>query len=221
MDSQARRGGRSGSCARSRRRPEPYVYSELPDDVFLIRIIPSFPAKGKSPLTCRVHMSLQGFEWFVYNRTVSYDNIVAQMETDHMPSTPAPSSVRESLDERRSFRMASNRQTNPHECKRAIHMSHCPCSCLEPAALFGHPLALVSSIYKRSPSFFKRFMAWIKLQLPHLDPMNLLPVSLEATKGAIICGNPSTPSLLVADFSRAEGTYGIVKVCRISNIRPV
>ena len=35
---------------------------------------------------------------------------------------------------------------------------------------------------------------------------------MEIEKGAIICGNPSTPSLLVAEYTKAEGTYGIVPV---------
>src|SRR6202042_1277483 len=39
----------------------------------------------------------------------------------------------------------------------------------------------------------------------------LLPIGIEATKGAIVCGNGSTPSLLVAEFSKAEGTFGIVQ----------
>lgn len=34
---------------------------------------------------CRIQVSLQGFEWFMYNRTPAYDNIVAQMmEQDHV-----------------------------------------------------------------------------------------------------------------------------------------
>jgi hypothetical protein len=54
-------------------------------------------------------------------------------------------------------------------------------------------------------------LIWFKRQLPSLDPKDLLPVGIEATKGAIVCGNGSTPSLLVAEFSKAEGTFGIVQ----------
>lgn len=31
-------------------------------------------------MSCRIQLSLQGMEWFMYNRTAAYDNIVAQME---------------------------------------------------------------------------------------------------------------------------------------------
>lgn len=73
-------------------------------------------------------------------------------------------------------------------------------------------MSLVSSLYQKSPGFLKRALVWLKLQLPNFDPKNLLPMGIEATKGAIICGNASTPSLLVAEFSKVEGTYGIVQV---------
>ena len=44
--------------------------------------------KRSAPLACRVHISLQGLEWFMYNRTAAFDNIVSQLDVD-MPSTPA------------------------------------------------------------------------------------------------------------------------------------
>lgn len=52
---------------------------------------------------------------------------------------------------------------------------------------------------------------WLKQQLPSLDPKELLPIGIEATEGAIVCGNASTPSLLVAEFKKAEGTFGTVQ----------
>lgn len=54
-------------------------------------------------------------------------------------------------------------------------------------------------------------MEWVRQQMPNLDPKDLLPISIEVTKGAITIGNSSTPNLLVAEFQRAEGTYGIVE----------
>ncbi|KAG1839020.1 hypothetical protein DFJ58DRAFT_813100 [Suillus subalutaceus] len=47
--------------------------------------------------------------------------------------------------------------------------------------------------------------------MPYLDPNDILPIALELSKVAITCGNPSTPSLLVAECHRAEGTFGIVQ----------
>ncbi|KAH9930383.1 hypothetical protein B0H21DRAFT_878964 [Amylocystis lapponica] len=153
--------------------------------------------KGHSPLSCRIHTSLQGVEWFIYNRTAAYDNIVSQMEVDDMPSTPLPTPARGSMDDGRSFRRVFSGLSGH--------------SALHGTSMLGPRISLLSSMYRMTPSFFKRMLAAIKLQLPNFDPKNLLPVSIEATKAAIICGNASTQSLLVADFSKAEGTYGIVQ----------
>jgi len=30
--------------------------------------------------SCRIQVTLQGFEWFLYNRTAAYENILTQME---------------------------------------------------------------------------------------------------------------------------------------------
>ena len=77
--------------------------------------------------------------------------------------------------------------------------------------MLGAPKSLASSLYKHTPTFVKRSVVWVQGQLPSLDPKNLLPISIEVTKGAITIGNVSTPNLLVAEFQRAEGTYGVVE----------
>lgn len=46
--------------------------------------------------SCRIKISLEGFEWFLYNRTAAYDNILAQME----PLKRAPSRVSETQRQR-------------------------------------------------------------------------------------------------------------------------
>ena len=48
--------------------------------------------------------------------------------------------------------------------------------------------------------------------MPRIEFKDLLPISIEVEKGAIICGNSSTPNLLVTEYKKAEGTYGVVPV---------
>ncbi|KAI0368271.1 hypothetical protein BV20DRAFT_969313 [Pilatotrama ljubarskyi] len=146
--------------------------------------------KGSSPLSCRVHISLQGLEWFIYNRTVAFDNIVSQLDPD-IPSTPVPTPV---PDGAASVRKIFSRT-----------------SVFRDPSILGPPVSLVSSIYKRTPTFVKRGVSWVQQQLPNLDPKDLLPISLEVVKGAITIGNASTPNLLAAEFLRGEGTYGVVE----------
>jgi hypothetical protein len=42
-------------------------------------------SKSRSP-RCRFHATFEGFEWFIYNRTAAFDNIVSQMDA----KTPVP-----------------------------------------------------------------------------------------------------------------------------------
>ena len=51
--------------------------------------------KSRSP-RCRFHATFEGFEWFLYNRTAAFDNIVAQMDAktpvpERRAQSPAPS----------------------------------------------------------------------------------------------------------------------------------
>lgn len=39
-----------------------------------------------------------------------------------------------------------------------------------------------------------------------------LPIDIKCKTGAIIMGNPSTPTILIAGFDRVSGTYAAVKV---------
>ncbi|KAI0074167.1 hypothetical protein K474DRAFT_1774197 [Panus rudis PR-1116 ss-1] len=147
--------------------------------------------KQKAPLSCRVHLSLQGLEWLIYNRTAAFDNIISSMEAS-AESAPEEEG-RPSGEGRVSIRKMFSRTSG-----------------LPDASLLGPPGSLISSLARRTPTFVKRASAWIRSQLPSLDPRDLLPISLEASTAAITCGNPSTPQLLVAEFQRAQGTYGVV-----------
>ncbi|KAJ7096249.1 hypothetical protein C8R44DRAFT_371827 [Mycena epipterygia] len=134
------------------------------------------PKQTRSP-SCRVQISLQGFEWFLYNRTAAYDAIVTQMGAK-LPSRPAS---------RNTGRQSSQRSTRP-----------------------GYSPSMLAGTL-RLPVAFQKAWHWVSRQLPTLDPKDLLPLGIEVTKGAIICGNPSTPNLLVAEFQKTEGMFGIVQ----------
>jgi hypothetical protein len=62
------------------------------------------------------------------------------------------------------------------------------------------------------PRRVRRAVAYVKSQLPDLDLKSLLPVSFAVNRGVVTCGNVSTPSLLVAEFAAADGTFGNVPV---------
>jgi BLTP1 N-terminal region len=51
---------------------------------------------------------------------------------------------------------------------------------------------------------------WFANFKPHLH--EILPIDVVAVHGAIVCGNQSTPSLLVVKFSGAQCSYSVVPV---------
>ncbi|PFH51536.1 hypothetical protein AMATHDRAFT_74889 [Amanita thiersii Skay4041] len=131
------------------------------------------------PLSCRIQVTLHGFEWFLYNRTAAYDHILSQMNVEN-PGRTESRSIRG-----RKFGKGNSRVDTS-----------------------APPWNIVS--FLRIPLIVRPALDWFKGQLPSLDPMDLFPVGIEGVKGAIICGNSSTPQLLLAEFQRAEGTYGYV-----------
>ncbi|TFK75375.1 hypothetical protein BDN72DRAFT_832240 [Pluteus cervinus] len=143
----------------------------MDDDKFLSRA-----------LSCRVQLTFEGFEWFMYNRTASYEHILSQLEA-----------------------LAQSRPTSRSTARRA--------SLPKRSEAASRPAFLARTLGSHSvfvPRFILNSLAWIRSQLPSLDPKDLLPLGLEIVKGAIICGNATTENLLVSEFQRAEGTYGIV-----------
>ncbi|KII92575.1 hypothetical protein PLICRDRAFT_134291 [Plicaturopsis crispa FD-325 SS-3] len=129
------------------------------------------------PPSCRVQVSCEGFEWFLYNRTAAYDSIASKLFSGPLPTPSRPVS----------------REPTPS------HMSDAQGNSLRSSPPF-----------LRTPRSLRRAVNWLKKQAPRLDPKALLPLGISVEKGAIILGNPSTPSLLIADFQRTEGTFGIV-----------
>ncbi|KAF9227418.1 hypothetical protein BS17DRAFT_747957 [Gyrodon lividus] len=126
--------------------------------------------------SCRIKVSVQGFEWSLYNKTAAYDHIVSQMQT-RVPPPP------EESEPRRLFSRTSG--------------------------LEGLPPSVLANI--KAPPIIHAALKWIKRQMPYLDPKDLLPISIEVFNLAVVCGNPSTPNLMIAECNRAEGTFGIVR----------
>lgn len=53
-------------------------------------------AGQSSALKCRIHVAVEGFEWFMYNRTASFDSILSQLAAADPALAPLLSKGRES-----------------------------------------------------------------------------------------------------------------------------
>ncbi|KZV70698.1 hypothetical protein PENSPDRAFT_752360 [Peniophora sp. CONT] len=140
---------------------------------------------------CRIHLALDGLEWRMYNRTAAFDYIAQRMEEKrpNPPRTPR-TTPRASLDGATS-------------ALRNVFSKHSMDTDGD-----GPPDPTFNSSALAMPDWVRRAADWIRGQLPDLDPKSLLPLSFYVRKGIITCGNISTPSLLVAEFTTADGAFG-------------
>ncbi|KAK0226200.1 hypothetical protein IW262DRAFT_1457427 [Armillaria fumosa] len=138
--------------------------------------------KAERQNPCRIQISFQGFEWFLYNRTAAYENIISQM-----------------VSKNSAYQKTRRGST---ECRQSFQT-------MDFGTPVPHPSSVLGVLRLRTPTFLQDAFTWFKRQLPTLDPKELLPIGLDAAKGVIICGNNSTPNLLVAEFQKAEGNLGI------------
>ncbi|TFY67887.1 hypothetical protein EVG20_g3774 [Dentipellis fragilis] len=164
----------------------------LEDDIHRVHASGEGASDNRSlrPSLCRIHASVDGFEWFLYNRTSAFDNIVSAMEEDN---TETGRGARSYSTDGTSFRNVFSKSFATADSEP-----------LYP------PFTRAPALPLKASRYIRRTMEWFTSQLPNLDLKSLLPVSFEGIKGAILCGNASASNTLVAEFSRASGVFGTV-----------
>lgn len=162
---------------------------------------------SRSP--CRIHLSVEGFEWFLYNRTSAYDNIISQMEGQ--ANDRSSSEFQEAMRSQKPSDNATGKCIALRSLRSCIYPSFTPIRL--PLVEPGLPPSSTTSAFSRKVTrWMGIFVDSVSRQLPDLDAKSLLPFSFEALKGSIICGNFSTPNVLVVEFQRTEGLFGLVPV---------
>ncbi|KAG9100753.1 hypothetical protein FS749_013050 [Ceratobasidium sp. UAMH 11750] len=133
-------------------------------------------------LPCRVHVFLEGVEWFIYNRTPSYDAIVEKFAIpDILSSRVAPNTSSET----------------PHA---AVVVPTYPPT----------PSSPRSSSFNENNTIWNRLRTAVwHIGMPEINFNEILPVGLVIRKGALTIGNDSTPSILILDLAGGNGTYGV------------
>ena len=81
---------------------------------------PSVKTNKKPALSCRLHTSLEGLEWFIYNRTAAYDNIVNAMESS-APEVGVENDARPSLEGIGSLRKIFSWSSAIPESMSSVH----------------------------------------------------------------------------------------------------
>lgn len=142
-----------------------------------------------------MQVSLSGAELFLYNRTPSYDAILEQLGLQEQnplrrgPSEPSStSSPSSSLDKKEKESTPSS--PRPSTAASSIEQVQAEQGEKERARR------------KRVAEGKRDGTNWL---------LEALPIAVTCSRGAIIMGNPSTPTILIAGFDGVEGTYSAGK----------
>ncbi|CAE7120149.1 unnamed protein product [Rhizoctonia solani] len=138
-------------------------------------------SQNDTELPCRVHAFFEGVEWFIYNRTPSYNAIIEKLGVPDVLASTTDEEVREDLSH--SVPAATYPPTSSSSQKSMVDADQG----------FWHKL---------------RKAVW-HIRMPEIDFNEILPVGLEIRKGALVIGNDSTPSILIMDINRGSGSYGV------------
>ena len=147
-------------------------------------------------LPCRISVKVRGVQWFIYNRTPIYDDILSNMVGAASKSTEHPS---RSDDASKIISGNSNHVSTFRQRKNET------CSSKEESDVFkstgsGQDDSSSTASTTESNDTFAR-----RADLPVL--LNILPVGVQCGKAAVVLGNSWTQSILVARVDGATGRF--------------
>lgn len=141
-------------------------------------------------LPCRLSIEIRGIEWYVYNRSAAYDSIFSKIANQDLSKTS---------DSDPSF-TKSARSSTAGEDRPSPNLNLGNDSEKQPREVESvsteNASATLNNLQDQNET----------LKLPGL--LNILPISVECGKGAVVMGNQNTRSILVAKFENAKGHLG-------------
>ncbi|OKL58000.1 hypothetical protein UA08_06687 [Talaromyces atroroseus] len=147
---------------------------------------------AEAHLPCRIAITLSGLEWFVYNRTPAYDDILSgfapstdeplDAQEEIYPSTTGTTTSREVSENDLSARPTSRKSSSGSIRRPQGYRTDTGLSSIQDGFISNEEaLESVSKILK------------------------FLPIQVDCTKGAIVAGNEHTHSLLTVTFDKGSG----------------
>ncbi|KAH8705185.1 putative fermentation associated protein [Talaromyces proteolyticus] len=153
--------------------------------------------KTADSLPCRLTATVFGLEWFLYNRTPAYDDILSGFTTsmdqkqnaanETLGTTEARSSSRE--DSAKDLSLRFERMSSGKSTASSTQRASPQTSSVDAGSSSMKDTAALNAEALESASGF----------------LNLLPIQVECTKGAIVAGNENTRSLLTITFEKGTG----------------
>lgn len=167
--------------------------------------------KGADRLPCRIAVTIYGLEWFIYNRTPAYDSILAGFGHTKEPGSFMDDD--DNLPPGSSSAKSTGFQSVGHDAgKAAVSFNRVSTSVtsatspsVENPSTRGNPFGQSrNDTDVRSDQEDRTVNHEAEASMSKI--LQLLPVKLECTKGAIVMGNENTRSVLTTTFEKANGT---------------
>ncbi len=157
---------------------------------------------GKSRrLPCRVLVKSRGVEWFIYNRSPAYDDILSSMKSqDELGQARASPSAQRSAETSRPDSTPKYRSTADSFHKDDAFSS---IKRKEQKESPDDEAFIDSDSKSISTNSSDHYSTSESSALPGF--LNILPVRIECSKGAVVMGNRNTRSILTAKFDSAAG----------------
>ena len=171
-----------------------------------INSVESVTLKPPPKLPCRINITIEGAEWFIYNRSAAYDSIVAGM----MPEDSDPEDASENLMGRSEAQPQVRRRgtvsTNGKSSSNGVSVAADVAPALNEKSSF-FTRAGRSNIRKTSTAQTTASETDCGSSTTEKLPMLLkfLPVHIECKRAAVVLGNENTKSVLITKIDSATG----------------
>ena len=172
------------------------------------------PAK----LPCRLNVSLNGLEWFVYNRSAAYDAVIASMtqDTSHIESIPErrKEDIQSDAKLRKRGRRMDHEKADDSGKDAALDSERGESPLTETSSLSGQPEeAKLSESSSASQTEESDSPLELHTSSEGAFILRFLPVHVDCVKAAVVLGNENTKSVLITKADRATGEIDATK-CR-------
>ncbi|CAE6416310.1 unnamed protein product [Rhizoctonia solani] len=141
----------------------------------------SSSGRSDTELPCRVHVFFEGVEWFIYNRTPSYNAIIEKLGVPDVLGSAEDETATEDIPP-------------------------VPVTTYPPTPSSSSQ----KSVVEENQGIWNKLRTAVwRVRMPEIDFNEILPVGLEFRKAALVVGNDSTPSILIMDIDGGTGSYGV------------
>ncbi|KAK0388491.1 hypothetical protein NLU13_4735 [Sarocladium strictum] len=177
---------------------------------------PESASEKNKDLPCRIHVHLDGLEWFIYNRSPAYDSVLAGLADDNTRT----SGDSEMVDEKdktnlRSRKNQDSKPTDPEKVAQDTSSSQAATQLRNAPDHVFPPMAPDRASTASGSLDGTEETAQTMSELPFV--LQFLPIHVHCHKAAVVMGNENTKAILIV---QAEGVAADIDASKTSTCDP-